>query len=327
MPFAARGARAVVNEGAAKMKICILGAGSLGSTIGGVLSEGGCDVCLVDSWEEHVDAMNQNGLLISEGETERIVEVKARSDAGGLGVMDLVIVLVKSFHTRGAVSAAGNIIGPDTLVMSLQNGLGNEEAIADIVGAGRVISGKTYIGGGILGPGRVKSGVRGKATVIGEMDGQTTARIKGVAEAFNRAGMKTEISGNIVGMIWDKLLVNVSTAAITSVTKLTYGELYQLKEAAETAQEAVAEAISVAAAHGVKLDTEDPAEVWRRASAGLPADFKTSMLLGLERGIKSEIDYINGAVVRYGARVNIPTPVNRTLVACVKGIERSMGLS
>ena len=308
------------------MKICFLGAGSLGSTIGGVLSERCPDVCLIDKWTEHVDAMNKSGLSIFEGGLERVVKIKAQTDASNLDVMDLIIVLVKSFNTGEAVEAVKHLIGPDTLIMSMQNGLGNEEAIAAIVGKERVISGKTYIGGGIAGPGKVNSATKGKLTVIGEMDGRITGRIKTIAEEFNRCGLKTEISDNIVGMIWDKLLVNVSTAAITSITRLTYGGLYQMKELMETALEAVGEGVAVAAAHGVKLDTEDPAEVWRRAYDGLPSDFKTSMLLGLERGIKSEIDYINGAVVRYGEKANIPTPVNKTLVACIKGIERSMGL-
>lgn len=310
-----------------KMRICFLGAGSLGSTIGGILSAGGSDVYLVDQWKDHVDAMKRDGLTILEDGSEKVIKVKAAADTSGLDVMDLVIVLVKSFHTREAVSAASNIIGAQTSVMSLQNGLGNEEVIAGIVGKERVISGKTYVGGGIVGPGKVSSGIKGKLTVIGEMDGRLTSRIQSISDEFNRSGLKTEISGNIVGMIWDKLLVNVSTAALTSITRLTYGELHKIDELAEIAQLAVAEGIAVAAAKQVRLDTQNPAEIWRRAFAGLPPDFKTSMLLGLERGIKSEIDYINGAVVRYGEQLNIPTPVNKTLVACVKGIERSMGLS
>ena len=308
------------------MKICFLGAGSLGSTIGGTLSAGGVDVCLVDRWREHVDAIGRDGLAIVEGGAERIVRVRAQTDTSNLGVMDFVIVLVKSFHTEEAVRAAENIIGPETLVMSLQNGLGNEEAIAGVVGRERVIGGKTYVGGGMLGPGRVSAGVKEKKTVIGELDGRISDRIRKIADEFGRAGLETEVSRNIVGTIWDKLLVNVATGAITTITGLTYSELYRMEELAETAQAAVAEAVAVARAGGVALDTEDPAEVWRRASAGLPADFKTSMLLGLERGLRSEIDYINGAVVRFGARANVPTPVNETLAACIRGIERARGI-
>lgn len=309
------------------MKICLLGAGSLGSTIGGTLSAGGSDVWLVDQWQDHVDVMKRDGLTILEDGSEQVIKVKAATDTSGLDVMDLVIVLVKSFHTREVVEAAGNIIGTQTVVMSLQNGLGNEEVIAGIVGKERIISGKTYVGGGIVAPGKVSSGIKGKLTVIGEMDGSITSRIMSVSDEFNRSGLKTEISDNIVGMIWDKLLVNVSTAALTSITRLTYGELYKADTLAEIAQMAVAEGVAVAVAKHIRLDTMNPAEIWRRASAGLPASFKTSMLLGLERGIKSEIDYINGAVVSYGEQVNVSTPVNKTLVACVKGIERSMGLS
>lgn len=309
------------------MKICFLGAGSLGSTIGGVLSDGGSDVWLVDRWAEHVEAMNRNGLVVSEGGEERIVKVKAAASPSGLGVMDLVVVLVKSFDTRATVESAHGLIGADTMVMSLQNGLGNEETIAEIVGPGRVIGGKTYVGGGIIGPGRVSSGVKGKLTVVGEMDGRTSARIERVADEFIKAGLRTEVSGNIVGMIWDKLLVNVATAAVTTITRLTYGELYKMPELARLSQRAVAEAIEIAKASGVRLDTEDPAEVWRRASAGLPEDFKTSMLLGLERGMRSEIDYINGSVVRCGEKAGVRAPVNETLVACVKGIERALGIA
>ena len=309
------------------MRICFLGAGSLGSTIGGTLSAGGTDVYLVDRWREHVDAIGRDGLVIVEAGTEKTVRANAQTDTSNLDIMDLVIVLVKSFHTEEALRAAENIIGPETLVMSLQNGLGNEETIAGIVGRGRVIGGKTYVGGGILGPGRVSAGVKGKKTVIGELDGGLTDRIEKIADEFNRAGLETEVSRNIVGTIWDKLLVNVATGAVTAITGLAYDELYQMQELADVAQAAVSEAIAVADASGVALDTRDPAEVWRRASAGLPADFKTSMLLGLERGLRSEIDYISGAVVRYGARANVPTPVNRTLAACVKGIERARGIS
>ena len=309
------------------MKICFLGAGSLGSTIGGVLSEGGSDVWLVDPWREHVETVNRDGLAIREGDSERVVRVKAATNTRELGVMNLVVVLVKSFATKEALEAARNVIGSDTLVLSLQNGQGNEEVIAKTVGAEHVIGGKTYVGGGILGPGRVSSGVKGKLTVIGELDGRVSERIERVAAEFERAGLKTEISSNIVGVIWDKLLVNVATGAVTAITRLTYGELYEMPELAHTAQRAVAEAIEVARANGVQLSTEDPAEVWCKASAGLPRDFKTSMLLGLERGMKSEIDYVNGSVVRCGQTTGVPTPVNETLVACVKGIERAHGIS
>ena len=303
------------------MKVCIVGAGALGSTIGGTLAAGGCDVCLIDSHGAHVDAINRSGLRILEGDRERTVAVGARTSAEGLTPVDLVIVLVKSFHTEAAVVAAAPAIGPETLVMSLQNGLGHEDIIAGVVGRGRVLAGKTYVGGVFLGPGHVRSGVAGKETVIGELDGRLTARVQAIADAFNASGLMTTVSDNILGTMWDKLLINVAGGALTAITRLTYGGLYSLPVLEECALAAIAEAMAVARAGGVQLSITDPRDAWDKASAGLPPEFKTSMLQSLSKGEATEVDFIHGSVVRWGARCGVPTPVNSTLVACVKGIE------
>ena len=303
------------------MKICFLGAGALGSSIGGALTEAGLDVYLIDQWAEHVNEMNINGLKVKEGSTERIIKVKAKTDCTGIGPADLVIVLVKSFHTKEAIEKASPIIGENTLVMSLQNGLGNEEVLAEVLGKERLIGGKTYVGGVLLKPGQVVSGVKGKVTYIGELDGSNTERINCVAEVLNKAGLLTNVSTNIVGMIWDKLLINVATGALSGITRLPYGGLYKVPEIRDCAFEAILEGIVVAKANGVTLSTEDPEAIWLKAAEGLPDEFKTSMLQSLEKGAKTEIDYINGSVVRWGQKSNIPTPVNKALVANVKGIE------
>ncbi|MDP4157205.1 MAG: ketopantoate reductase family protein [Bacillota bacterium] len=303
------------------MKICVLGAGALGSTIGGTLAEAGQEVYLIDQWAEHVKAINTNGLILRDGTNDRVVKVNAQTSCEGIGPADLVIVLVKSFHTRNAIENASSIIGEDTLVMSLQNGLGNEETIAEVVGKERVIGGKTYVGGVLLGPGHVIAGTKGKITFIGEMSGEKTKRIQKVADTMTTCGLLTEVSDNITGMIWDKLLINVATGALCGITKLPYGDLYQLPEIRDCAFEAILEGINVAKANDVVLSTEDPEDIWLKAAAGLPYEFKTSMLQSLEKGQKTEIDYINGAVVRWGKKNNIATPVNKALVANVKGIE------
>jgi 2-dehydropantoate 2-reductase len=301
----------------------MVGAGALGSTIGGVLAEGGSDVWLIDSFQPHVDAITQTGLRLREGEDERIVRVNARTQAEGIGPADLVIVLVKSFHTRQAITAARPIIGAQTVVMSLQNGLGHEDILAEIVGRERVLAGKTYVGGVFLGPGHVRIGVRGKQTLIGELDGRVTERARAIAAEFNRAGLLATVSVNILGTIWDKLLINVATGALSGVTRLPYGDLYAVKEIENCAVAAVAEAMAVAKASGVELSMQNPREAWVKAAEGLPVEFKTSMLQSLEQGAATEIDFINGAVVRCGEKFGVPTPVNRTLVACIKGIERA----
>lgn len=303
------------------MKICMLGSGALGSALGGVLTEGGNEVWLIDAWADHVDAMNQRGLTLRDGGVDRTVKVKAATSAEGIGPADLVIVLVKSYHTKEAIEKAGAIVGPDTAVMSLQNGLGHEEILADAVGRQHVLAGKTYAGGVMLAPGHVIAGTKDKQTFIGELDGGVTDRVTRIADALTRSGLATTVSTNIMGTMWDKLLINVATGALAGITRLPYGGLYAVPELRECALAAVAEGIAVATALGVKLTSENPEDAWTLASAGLPAEFKTSMLQSIEKGAATEIDFINGSVVRWGARAKVPTPVNQTLVACVKGIE------
>lgn len=306
------------------MKIAMLGAGALGCAIGAALTEGGHETWLIDRSPAHVGAMCRDGLQVDDSGGSRRVRVRATTQAADVGVADLVIVLVKSLHTEAAMRGAQALVGPDTLVLSLQNGLGHEDILAGVVGREHVLAGKTYVGGVRRGDGHVASGVTGKLTYIGELDGRITPRVQAVADAFNAAGLATTVSDNIVGTMWDKLLVNVATGALTGITGLTYGQLYGEPLLKATALVAVAEAIAAAQAAGVQLSISAPEQAWALAAEGLPTAFKTSMLQSLERGAMTEIDFINGSVVRWGLRYGVPTPVNATLVACIKGIERAM---
>jgi 2-dehydropantoate 2-reductase len=306
------------------VKIAILGAGALGCAIGSTLTRGGNEVWLIDAYAAHVEAIRRDGLLVDSIDGSRRVPIRATTNAAEAGPADVVVVLVKSFHTDAAMRGALALIGPETAVLSLQNGLGHEDVLADIVGRERVLAGKTYVGGVLRAPGHIQAGIAGKQTFIGELDGRTTHRVTAIADAFDASGLATTVSGNIVGTMWDKLLINVATGALTGITGLSYGPLYEepLLEAVSLA--AVAEAIAVARAAGVELSITEPGQAWMLAAEGLGAAFKTSMLQSLEKGSVTEIDYINGSVVRWGARVGVPTPVNATLVACIKGIERAM---
>ncbi|HSB04134.1 MAG TPA: ketopantoate reductase family protein [Thermodesulfobacteriota bacterium] len=303
------------------MKVCVLGSGAMGSSIGGLLADSGSEVYLIDTWAEHIDVMNRQGLKLRVGSSDRMVKVRARTDCQGIGPADLIIVLVKSFNTGEAIENAGPIIGDRTVIMSLQNGLGNEEIIEEVVGKEHVVGGRTFAGGSVLTPGHVIANTAGKPTYIGELDGSASERVTRIAEEFNRAGLLTTVTANIVGIMWDKLLVNVATGALCGITRLPYGGLYRMPELRDCALEAVSEGIAVAKASGVKLSTKDPKEAWFKASEGLPEDFKPSISQSLERGLRTEIDFINGAIVRCGEKCGIPTPVNKTLVASIKGIE------
>ncbi|MEY2952523.1 MAG: hypothetical protein RLZZ401_610 [Pseudomonadota bacterium] len=310
------------------MKICVLGAGALGCAIGGVLTEAGHEVWLVNRGRAHVDAMRQHGLVMREAGVDRVVPVHARTScaeiATATGPVDLIIVLVKSFHTQDAIAGALPIVGEDTTVLSLQNGLGHEDILIQAVGREKVLAGKTYAGGVMLGPGHIIAGTRGKETLVGELDGVLSPRVCAIAEVFNGAGLLTTVSRNIVGTLWDKLLVNVATGALSGITRLPYGELYQVPEIEACAIAAVAEAMAVAAAKGIAVSTSNPRDPWVKAAAGLPFEFKASMLQSLEKGSVTEVDYVNGAVVRHGALCGVSTPVNQALVACIKGIERGL---
>lgn len=305
------------------MRIGIIGAGALGSVIGGSLAEAGNDVLLVNRNHAHVDAINRDGLTIRTDGKDRAVAIRAAIPAEVGEPADLVIVLVKSFHTAEAVREATGLVGPNTTVLSLQNGLGHEDILIGLVGRDRVIAGKTYVGGVMFGPGHVIAGVDGKETIIGELDGRISPRIERIAATFEAAGMKLVVSRNIMGAMWDKLLVNIATGALSGITRLAYGGLYAVPELEVTAMAAVAEAIAVAKASGIELETLHPHDAWVKAGSGLPPEFKASMLQSLEKGSVTEVDFINGAVVRAGAKAGVPTPVNATLVACVKGIERA----
>ena len=306
------------------MKIVMLGAGALGSTIGGTLAISGNDVHFVDMWQEHVDLINKDGLHMTNEKEDWYVRVDARTTADTIGEADLVIVLVKSFATKQAVEQLKqtNVIGKNTLVMSLQNGLGNEETIASVIGSENVISGKTYVGGRLIQAGYISAGVQGKWTYIGELNGEITDRIQTVCNVFNDAGLLCEVSDNIKGLIWDKLLINVAAGALCGITRLPYGPLYEEDYIKDVAVAAIQEGIQVAKAAGVVLKSEDPQYPWVAASEGLPGTFKTSILQSLELKRPTEIDFINGSIVEWGKKYGIATPVNQTLVACVKGIEK-----
>lgn len=309
------------------MKITVVGAGALGSAIGGTLAMNGLDVTLVSSNRSHVETINLHGLTLVTPAESRTVAVRAVADCAAMAAVkaDVVIVLVKSAETRAAITAAQAIVGPQTCVFSLQNGLGHEDVIADVIGFEHVLGGKTYAGGVMLAPGKVQASVAGKRTIIGELTGGSSARTEHIAQAFSTAGVPTEVSTNMRGTIWDKLLINVSTGALSAITRMSYGELYARPDIRDCALAAVEEAMAVARAEGVTLSIDAARIAWEMASAGLPDDFRTSMLQSIDKGRLTEIDYINGAVVRRGQALGIATPVNSLLTACVHGIEISNG--
>lgn len=300
------------------VKVCVIGAGAMGCIIGALLHESGHEVTLVDVWKEHVESINREGLRLTGVGGDRIVWVEARENVDRLPIQDLVLIMVKSPYTLQAVRSALPIIGQDTMVLTLQNGLGNGDIIASVVGPQSVIVGVTSHGGTVLGPGAVRHAGAGE-TVIAEYSGKMSERVGKLAEALTSAGIETRAAHNVEELIWGKLLVNVGINALTAILSVRNGELSALEPGRELVAMAVSEAVEVARAKGITLEG-DPLERCLTVAQST-AENISSMLQDVIARRPTEVDVINGAIVREGERLGIPTPVNRALLKMIKVIE------
>ena len=301
------------------MKIVIMGAGAMGGLFGGLLAFSGEEVWLVDVRKEQVDVIRSVGLTLEEGDKLQIIGVNATQDVSSPGKADLVIFFVKTYHTEQAVSDALALEKEDTIFLTLQNGLGNEEILCKRINRKKVMLGVTGQGATLLGPGHVRHAGRGK-TFIGELDQGVSERAIQVAKMFCEADIDTEVSADIHNLIWDKLLVNVGINALTALTQLKNGQLLDYPEALRIMEALVSEAAEVARQTGARIE-ENPfekvktvAEATRenRSSMGQDVDFRR----------KTEIDAINGAVVREAKRLGLPVPCNEVVTDLIKTIER-----
>jgi 2-dehydropantoate 2-reductase len=306
------------------MRVAVVGAGAMGCLYGGHLAEAGVDVSLVDVWREHVDAINAMGLHIKGVSGDRVVHIPATTNPEIVGEVDLVLLFVKSYDTVQAVNGSGPLIGGDTKVLTLQNGLGNLEAVAEAFGAGRVIGGTTSHGSTLVAPGEILHAGEG-LTLIGALEMGSRSTAEKVADMFNGAGLCTRVSDDVRGVIWGKVLVNLGINALTALTGLRNGQLLEVPELRRLMRFAVEEGVKVAKADGVDLGSMDHvAHVYDVAKA--TGANRSSMLQDVDRGRRTEIDALNGAVVVLGEKLGVETPVNRALTALVKGLEHRSSL-
>lgn len=302
------------------MKIAIIGAGAMGSLYGGYLARAGEEVYLVDIWQEHVDEVNSSGLVIEEKDLEVRAHPKAAADPMKVGHVDLAIVFVKSFLTGTALEKNAALLGPDTVVMSLQNGYGNIERIAEHVKRSSIIAGTTSHGASMRSPGRVRH-AGGGDTHIGWVANEDEDRINGIAETLRRAGFVTAVEKNVMELIWSKLIINVGINALTAVLKVKNRELLRIDEARELLRMAVLEAVEVAAAEGVRFDGEEMVDKVMGV-AFATGDNTSSMLQDILNRRKTEIDTINGAIVEEGGKHHLETKVNCVLTNLVRAMEK-----
>jgi len=300
------------------MKIAIIGAGAMGSLFGGLLVEAGHSVKLFDIWAEHVRAINDKGLKIERDGNTRTVKVRAFTNKEDMGFSDLVIVFVKSNHTGNAAETAKDILSEKGFMLTLQNGMGNADIIAGIIAPERVIAGTTSHGATLLSPGRIRHAGAGP-TVIGLWDGGDHSGVKPVAEALTRAGIATDCNTQIRQVVWEKLLVNVGINAITALTGIKNGQILDLAITRKLSEDAVTEAMGVANALGIEVRKDAVAHVLAIAKA--TAANRSSMGQDVDNRRVTEIDAINGAVVKMAAEAGVPTPVNSTLTALVQTLQ------
>ncbi len=301
------------------LRIAIIGAGAMGSLFGAFLAQA-ADVVLIDPWTEHIRAVAENGLTLErvDGKTET-VRLTAVSDPGRVdGPVDLAVIFTKSHATARAAGTARTLLKPDGLALTLQNGLGNLPFIADVVGADRAVAGVTAHGATVIGPGHIRHAGSGK-TAVGRPPTRAE-RIDRMTETFRAAGIETEVSDDVDGLIWGKLIVNVGINALAAILRVENGVLGTTPECEALMDEAVDEAVSVARALGIRLPDGDPRERVR-AVCQATAGNRASMLQDILRGRPTEVAVINGAIVEEARALGIEVPVNRVLTRMVQALD------
>ena len=301
------------------MKVAVVGAGGVGSVFGGQLAAAGHAVWLVHRRPEVVEALRRDGLWLQTPDGERRITLGATSDTSDIGPVDLVLILTKSSDTRAAAEASRLLLGPTTLALTLQNGLGNLETIAAVLGAERSLLGMTYVGADVVGPGRARLTAAGPS-FIGEPSGVLSTRVQDLAELFSTAGIPMQATEHLWEMVWGKLVINAALNATCALTGATGTAALDSRAACEWLGLVAEETACVARALGIQLPYADAPERVRQHCRDVGAS-KPSMLQDMERGRPTEIEAINGAVVREGARVGVATPYNQALLHLVKARE------
>lgn len=300
------------------MKIAVVGAGAMGSLFGGLLAESGADVWLLDIWAEHVKAVNENGLNIEREDKFRSVSVKATTDPNRIGISDLVIIFVKSTNTSQAAKTAKFLMDDSSLILTLQNGMGNADTIAEVIEPTRIIAGTTSHGATMLGPGSIRHAGIGPTTIGMWADGGKDKALY-IAKFLTEAGIKTEAVDDIQSVIWNKLLVNVGINAITALTGIKNGQLLDLSATQDISRAAVEEAMELARAQGVMIREDSVGHVFEIAKATSPN--RSSMGQDVDNKRLTEIEAINGFVVREASKIGLKVPVNKTLTALIETLQ------
>lgn len=305
------------------MKIAIVGTGAMGGIWGARLALSGNEVAVIDVAAEVVAAIERDGLVVEnkEGEVET-ARVRATADAASVGPVDVVFFFVKAQHTAAAAESAQPLVDGETTVVSLQNGWGNSDVLATVYPPHQIAMGVTYHSGTVVAPGRIAHTAR-NATFIGPYaDDAGLDRARAVGEVLTAAGIEATVTAEVKTEVWKKLILNTATLPTAALTLLRAGELGQPGDMLDLLDQLAIESTRVARALGYPIEQDERIERIHMQLAGAGMG-KPSMLQDVEACRKTEIEVINGAVVREAERVGIEVPINRAMVALVGGLERS----
>jgi len=300
------------------MKVAIFGVGAMGSVYAGLMAEAGHETWAVDIWQEHVDAINRAGLRVEGASGDRVVQgIHATSNAREVGQCDLYVLATKASGVGPAARDIAPLMGPESMVITIQNGLGAGERIAEYMDAGKVLLGVADgFGASMKAPGHVHHSAMNLIRV-GEMNGGMTARLQKIAEVWQQAGFNAQAFEDIDQLIWGKYICNVALSGPCTVFDKTLGELMADQVTWAIAQGCAREVYRLGQAKNIAFAFEDPTEYVTAFARKMP-DARPSMLLDHHARRPSEIDAINGMAVELGRQLNIPTPYNEVLTAVIQ---------
>ncbi len=302
------------------MKICVVGCGAVGSIFAAHLArKGEAEVYAYDDAKDHVEAIQKHGLRIS-GAADFTAPVKATINADEIPICDFGIVATKSIHTRAAIAATAHLFPESAAVCSVQNGVGNEEILAEYVRY--VIRGTTFPAGHVIEPGHVGYDIQGE-TWIGPFEPSRTPmdRVQALSDLLNRSGLRIIPLEDARGAQWTKLIFNAATNPVGALTLLHHGAATRLPATGQLFDDLISEGMAIAKGLGIELHGNPRDLVQKGASA--PGKHRASMLQDVLAHRQTEVDFMNGAIVHWGEKLGIPTPLNKTMWALIKGLEHS----
>jgi 2-dehydropantoate 2-reductase len=303
------------------MRVAVVGAGAMGGVWAARLSAAGTPVAVVDVDPNVVSAIATGGLVLQNSDGTETARPQATTRPEDLGSCDVVFFFVKAHHTASAAQLARPIVGSSTTVVSLQNGWGNADVLADTYRPDQIVMGVTYHSATVIAPGRVAHTGKG-ATYLGPyVDGAPLDRAAAVGRLLGGAGIDITVTPQVKVEVWKKLILNAATLPAAALTRLRAGDLGQPGPMLDLVDALAAEAVQVARAQGYAIDLAERTERIHAVLAGAGAG-KASMLQDVEAHRKTEIEVINGAVVRAAEKVGMDVPLNRAMVALIGGLER-----